>query len=215
MTREIRALADKGGVVRNLPDAVPSAEAASPGNEDLIRHIEHAAKVCGEDHIGLGTDGPAVRLQINEETEEAAPRILRGPAASGAFRAPGESADVLNLVEGYNDVGRYATLAADLKARGLELGADRQVARRQFRAAVRRGLELMRQRAAFFERRPHQRVERRLRPELGFRLAHRGRRLAGAEAEVEQGGDGVGGGAAGRRAPRPRRGRGRGFRPCP
>ena len=24
---------------------------------DLIRHLEHAINVCGEDHVGLGADG--------------------------------------------------------------------------------------------------------------------------------------------------------------
>ena len=27
-----------------------------PTSADLIAHIEHAIKVCGEDHVGLGTD---------------------------------------------------------------------------------------------------------------------------------------------------------------
>ena len=25
--------------------------------EDVVRHIEHAVQVCGEEHVGIGTDG--------------------------------------------------------------------------------------------------------------------------------------------------------------
>lgn len=113
---EMRALADKGGVfgIYLMPFLRPKGQ---PGKEDLIRHIEHAAKICGEDHIGLGTDGPLFGYEINEETKKKHREFFEDRRKKG-ISAPGEAADVLNLVEGYNDVGRYATLAADLKARG-------------------------------------------------------------------------------------------------
>lgn len=113
---EMRALADKGGVfgIYLMPFLRPSGQ---PGREDLLRHIEHAARVCGEDHIGLGTDGPLFGYEINEETKKRHREFFEDRKKKG-ISAPGEAADVLNLVEGYNDVGRYATLADDLKARG-------------------------------------------------------------------------------------------------
>ena len=113
---EMRALADKGGVfgIYLMPFLRTSGQ---PGKADLIRHIEHAAKVCGEDHIGLGTDGPLFGYEINEETKKRHREFFEDRRKKG-ISAPGEAADVLNLVEGYNDVGRYSTLAADLKARG-------------------------------------------------------------------------------------------------
>lgn len=113
---EMRALADKGGVfgIYLMPFLRPSGQ---PRKEDLIRHIEHAAKVCGEDHIGLGTDGPLFGYEINEETKKRHREFFEDRRKKG-ISAPGEAADVLNMVEGYNDVGRYATLTADLKARG-------------------------------------------------------------------------------------------------
>lgn len=113
---EMRALADKGGVfgIYLMPFLRLKGQ---PGKEDLIRHIEHAAKVCGEDHIGLGTDGPLFGYEINEETKKRHREFYEDRRKKG-ISAPGEAADVLNLVEGYNDVARYATLAADLKAKG-------------------------------------------------------------------------------------------------
>jgi membrane dipeptidase len=113
---EMRALADKGGVfgLYLMPFLRASGQ---PGKSDLIRHIEHAAKVCGEDHIGIGTDGPLFGYEINEETRKRHREFFEDRRKKG-ISAPGEAADVLNMVEGYNDVGRYESLAADLKARG-------------------------------------------------------------------------------------------------
>src|SRR5262249_18348244 len=54
--RHLRALADRGGVagIYFMPFLRASGQ---PHAEDLIRHLEHAVNVCGEDHVGLGTDG--------------------------------------------------------------------------------------------------------------------------------------------------------------
>jgi membrane dipeptidase len=113
---EMRALADKGGVfgLYLMPFLRLKGQ---PQKEDLIRHIEHTAKVCGEDHIGLGTDGPLFGYEINEETKKRQREFYEDRVKRG-ISAPGEAADVLNMVEGYNDAGRYASLAVDLKARG-------------------------------------------------------------------------------------------------
>jgi membrane dipeptidase len=113
---EMRALADKGGVfgIYLMPFLRLSGQ---PGKADLIRHIEHAVKVCGEDHVGLGTDGPLFGYEITEETKKRHREFFEDRKKKG-IAAPGEAADVLNMVEGYNDVARYASLAADLKARG-------------------------------------------------------------------------------------------------
>ena len=94
---EMRALADKGGVfgIYLMPFLRLSGQ---PGKEDLIRHIEHAAKVCGEDHVGIGTDGPLFGYEINEETRKRHREFFEDRRKRG-ISAPGEAADVLNMVE--------------------------------------------------------------------------------------------------------------------
>lgn len=113
---EMRAVAEKGGVfgVYLMPFLRTSGQ---PGTEDLLRHLEHAVNVCGEDHVGIGTDNPFTGYVVNEETMAEQRRFYEDRARRG-IAAPGEAPDVLNLVEGYNDEHRYDRIAADLRRRG-------------------------------------------------------------------------------------------------
>jgi len=114
--RELRALADKGGVVGIY--LMPFLRLkGQPGREDLIRHIEHAVKVCGEDHVGVGTDNPLTGYTIDDKARKAQREFFEDRSKRG-IAAPGEAADVFNLVEGYNEAPRYSRLADDLSARG-------------------------------------------------------------------------------------------------
>jgi membrane dipeptidase len=38
-----------------MPFLNPTSHATA---DDVVAHIEHAVDVCGEDHVGIGTDGP-------------------------------------------------------------------------------------------------------------------------------------------------------------
>jgi membrane dipeptidase len=53
---QLRALADKGGVlgIYDLPYLAPSPR--QPTVDDYMAHMEHALKVIGEDHVGVGSD---------------------------------------------------------------------------------------------------------------------------------------------------------------
>jgi membrane dipeptidase len=114
--RELRALADKGGVAGIY--LMPFLRAkGQPQREDLIRHIEHAVKVAGEDHVGIGTDNPLTGYTIDDAARKAQREFFEDRSKRG-IAAPGEAADVFNLVEGYNDSPRYSRLADDLSARG-------------------------------------------------------------------------------------------------
>ena len=112
----LKALADRGGVAGMY--FMPFLRASGqPHAEDLIRHLEHAVNVCGEDHVGLGTDGvisgteitDAYRAFVRKEVEE---RVKAGVSA------PGESPDVFTLIPEYNSPRRFLTLADDLARRG-------------------------------------------------------------------------------------------------
>lgn len=113
---ELKALADKGGVAGMY--LMPFLRASGqPGRDDLLRHLDHAVNVCGEDHVGIGTDNPLTGYVINDEMRKQQREFFERRKKEG-IAAPGEAADVLNLVDGYNDVSRFDRIAADLRARG-------------------------------------------------------------------------------------------------
>ena len=113
---EMRALANKGGVfgVYLMPFLTAKGQ---PQRGDLIRHLEHAVNVCGEDHVGIGTDNPLLGFEINDQSRKEQREFYERRAKLG-IAAPGEAADVFNMVEGYNDVLRYEHLSGDLARRG-------------------------------------------------------------------------------------------------
>lgn len=112
----LRGVADKGGVVGIY--FMPFLAAGSkPTKDDLIRHIEHAYNVCGEDHVSLGTDGNQLPIPINEETWKQAREMHEYRSANG-FAAPGEGPDILTIVHDYNRLDRFHALADDLAKKG-------------------------------------------------------------------------------------------------
>ncbi|MGH8237000.1 MAG: dipeptidase [Steroidobacteraceae bacterium] len=114
--RELKALADRGGVVGIY--FMPFLRASGqPHAEDLIRHLEHALNVCGEDHVGLGTDGGISGIKLDEKYAAFQRKFFEDRHKAG-IAAPGEAADVFNLVPEYNDARRFFTLANDLTDRG-------------------------------------------------------------------------------------------------
>ena len=113
---ELKALAERGGVA-GMYFMPFLRESGQPHAEDLIRHIEHAVNVCGEDHVGLGTDGSISGVPLTDEYRAHFKKDIEARIKAG-FGAPGESADVLTIVPEYNDPLRFYSLANDLARRG-------------------------------------------------------------------------------------------------
>jgi membrane dipeptidase len=112
----IRAVADKGGVVGVYFMPFLTAD-GKPKGSDLIAHVEHVARVAGEDHVGIGTDNGVLPIILDPETkrridEWQAQRIKLGIAS------PGEAVGVYTLVADYNSVDRYRRFVRDLEKRG-------------------------------------------------------------------------------------------------
>lgn len=113
---ELRALAERGGVV-GIYFMPFLRESGQPHAEDLIRHIEHAVNICGEDHVGLGTDGSISGVPLTDAYRAYFRKDVEARKKAG-YGAPGENADVLTIVPEYNDPVRFARLANDLANRG-------------------------------------------------------------------------------------------------
>ena len=84
--REMKALANKGGVmgVYMLPYLTPSPK--QPTVDDYMRHLEYALKICGEDHVGVGTDVPLI---VEARDLEGMRKAVEQRKADG-ISAPGE-----------------------------------------------------------------------------------------------------------------------------
>ncbi len=113
---ELRAMAERGGVVGIylMPFLSPGR---APTADDVVRHIEHAIQVCGEDHVGIGSDLSVTPIDGSDEywrrhREFVAGRIERGIAA------PAEDPDVLFTVGDLNSHRRMELIADALAARG-------------------------------------------------------------------------------------------------
>jgi membrane dipeptidase len=113
---ELRAMADKGGVVGIY--FMPFLRASGqPTSADAILHLEHAIKVCGEDHVGIGTDGHLSAIELNEAYRKAHLADIEQRRKLG-ISAPGETADVYTFLPDLNTPRRLEALADMLLARG-------------------------------------------------------------------------------------------------
>jgi membrane dipeptidase len=112
----LKALADKGGVA-GIYSMCYLKYLAQPHREDLIRHIEHAVDVAGEDHVGLGTDGSVPAMKVDDAYRAAFKAEISARIKAG-ISAPGESPDVLNMIPEYNAPNRFWLLADDLARKG-------------------------------------------------------------------------------------------------
>jgi len=113
---ELRLLADHGGVVGIyiMPYLRGSGQVMA---EDVIRHIEYAVNLCGEEHVGIGTDGTISAVDITPEfkqkfADEVGERKKRGIAALG------ENAQSYTFALDLNSPRRMEKIAALLAQRG-------------------------------------------------------------------------------------------------
>lgn len=112
----LRALAERGGVAGMIfwPYLTKKAQ---PMAEDLIRHLEHAIDVCGEDHVGLGTDATLSPVPRTPEFEKDNREAIAGMVEDGVFE-PGRPENLYLFLPDLNHLTRFETLAALLSKRG-------------------------------------------------------------------------------------------------
>ena len=84
---------------------------------DVIRHVEHVIDVCGEDHVGLGTDATLSAIERTPEFEKNNREMIADMVEQGIFER-GRPADLYAFIPDLNHVRRFETLAAMLAQRG-------------------------------------------------------------------------------------------------
>jgi membrane dipeptidase len=131
----LKAVADKGGVVGIYDLPYLTASPKQPALDDYMAHMTHALSVCGEDHVGVGSDSalspfdlsPAGMESFRKETER---RQKTGVAA------PEEDRPM--YVIGLNTPRRSEVIADALLKRGYSERVAEKVLGRNFADALTR-----------------------------------------------------------------------------
>lgn len=121
---QLRALAAKGGVVGIFDLPYLTASPRQPTVEDYLAHLEHALKVAGEDHVGIGSDVSIEPFDTSPKGMAAFEREVGERRAAG-LSAPEE--DRPTYVEGLNTPRRIEIIADRLLKSGYSAAVTEKV----------------------------------------------------------------------------------------
>ncbi|MEQ8304262.1 MAG: membrane dipeptidase [Cyclobacteriaceae bacterium] len=113
---ELKLMADKGGVIGIylMPFLV---RGRAPSDEDVMQHIEHAVKICGEDHVGIGSDLSISPHNVTDAYKKSHAAFVSERKAKG-IAAPGEDENIYMFVPELNYPNRMERIADKLLSRG-------------------------------------------------------------------------------------------------
>jgi len=120
--RELKALADRGGVIGIYMLPYITASPKQPMLGDYMQHLEHALKICGEDHVGVGSDVPFFR--VDDSDLEEMKKATEKRKADG-IAAPGE--DRPTYIPDLNTPRKMEFIADALLKRGHKTGVVEKV----------------------------------------------------------------------------------------
>ncbi len=112
---ELRKVAERGGYVGIYLMPYLRTQ-GQPMAEDVLHHLQHALDVCGEDHVGVGTDGTISPVAVTAEFKKKFADEVNERKKLG-IAAPGEDANVYTFVPDLNMANRFERLAELLSAR--------------------------------------------------------------------------------------------------
>lgn len=118
--KELKLVADKGGFV-GIYFMPFLAVGRQPTADDLVAHIEHAVKVCGEDQVGIGTDGAVTQMDDIPGYMKGLAEEVRQRRAAG-ISAPGERPDIVPFLPDLMGKDKFYRLADMLAKRGHTSG---------------------------------------------------------------------------------------------
>ncbi|GHJ44047.1 peptidase M19 [Catellatospora sp. TT07R-123] len=127
---ELRLVAEQGGFVgiyfMPFLNATGHATAA-----DVVEHIAHAVDVCGEDAVGIGTDGTVTAIDdLDGYRAQLAEHVAQRQAAG--VGAAGERADTFPFVVDLRGVDQFRQLIALLEQRGYRSERIEKIMGRNF-----------------------------------------------------------------------------------
>lgn len=133
---ELRRVASRGGFVGIyfMPFLDLSGHARA---QHVVEHIDHAVNICGEDHVGIGTDGPVTSIDdLDAYQELLAEQVARRREAG--VGAAGERSDTLPFVVDLRGVDQFYELIRLLELRGYSSDRIDKIMGRNFVAYAER-----------------------------------------------------------------------------
>ncbi|MFE7929243.1 dipeptidase [Streptomyces sp. NPDC057456] len=127
---ELRLVASRGGFVGIyfMPFLSPTGHARAA---DVVEHLAHAVDVCGEDHVGIGTDGPVTAIDdLDAYRDRLAEHVAQRQEAG--VSAAGERADTYPFVVDLRGVDQFRELIRLLEQRGYSSGRIEKIMGRNF-----------------------------------------------------------------------------------
>jgi membrane dipeptidase len=112
---QLRALAKKGGIIGIYDLPYLTASPRQPEVKDYIDHMAHALKVCGEDHVGIGSDQG---VQPFDTSPKAMREFVEAEAQRHAAGVAAPEEDRPTYVIGLNTPNRCEVIADALLKRG-------------------------------------------------------------------------------------------------
>lgn len=133
---ELRLVAEQGGFVGIyfMPFLSPTGHATAA---DVVEHIVHAVNVCGEDVVGIGTDGPVTAIDdLDAYRAQLAGHVAERQAAG--VGAAGERADTYPFVVDLRGADQFHKLIRLLEERGCKPDRIEKIMGRNFVAYAER-----------------------------------------------------------------------------
>jgi membrane dipeptidase len=131
----LRVIAQKGGVVGIYDLPYLTASPKQPTLDDYMAHMTHALGVCGEDHVGIGSDSQLGLFDTSPRAMAEYKKAQEHRQKTG-LAAPGE--DRLPYVIGLNTPRRSEVIADALLKRGYSARVAEKVLGLNFVSALER-----------------------------------------------------------------------------
>ncbi len=121
---EIRALADKGGVMGIFNMSLWLTREPKTSLNDIIDHVDHVVKVAGVEHVCFGSDGPVLKSDVPEDMalQGMQSYYKRNAGLPGAEWLPSHT-----IIRELNTPQRLARLAEGLSKRGYNSDAVEKI----------------------------------------------------------------------------------------